>query len=277
LQKAYPQRARKLLAASASAFVLSVAVLLAPTSAASAAVDQTAAVAQKRERLLALVQAGASAATIQSQLDLVKVSQPSSAGIQPLSAQSDVTISTPTIYYDSGAGYYYAETSFAWKNLQTKGDGSTTGNVGGYDALAIRFDKDITNMGTSASFCPGNWGGATPYPGTKPACVVVQPEDNNSDGSSYKYQDRLHQAYCGGTDYPSCWVYVGAKGNLVHAFKKSWSGCLQVYSKYGHTWSGVFATQISSVSLSNSGIAINFDSASYRWDISSSNSGKLGC
>ncbi|GAA1370874.1 hypothetical protein GCM10009661_30650 [Catellatospora chokoriensis] len=273
MRKAYPQLGRKWLAASASAFVMSVAVLLAPTSPASAAIDPAAAVGQKRDQLLALVQAGASDTTIQSRLGLVKVSQPSSGGIEPMSSQGDATVSTPTIYYDTQAKYYYASASFSWNNQQTKADGSG-GNVGGYDGFAIRFNKDITNMGTGASFCPGNWGGATPYPGTKPGCVVVQPEDNDDFGSSYKYQDKLNQAYCGGTDYPSCWIYIGAKGTIVHSFKKSWAGCLQVYSKYGHTWS---STQISGINVSNGSISFDFSSSSYRWDISSSNSGKLGC
>ncbi|MEU8002669.1 hypothetical protein AB0B66_16050 [Catellatospora sp. NPDC049111] len=253
---------------------MSMAVVLAPAGSATAASDPAIAIAQKRQQLLELALTGASEATIQSRLGLVKVSTASS-GFQPLSPNTAATVQTPTIYFDTGLQAYYVSATFSWNNQQTNGDGSAySGNVGGYDGFAVRFDKDITNMGTSASFCPGNWGGATPYPGTKPGCVIPQPEDNNSDGSSFKYQDRTNGAYCGGTDYPSCWIYIGAKGTIIHSFKKSWAGCLQVYAKYGHTWN---STQISGIDLSNGGITINFSSSSYRWDISSSNSAKLGC
>jgi hypothetical protein len=226
----------------------------------------------KREQLLKLKDSGASDAKIQAQLGLVRVSPPEDEIITPMSSNTDATVATPTIYYDTGIKKYYVSASYAWKNLQTKGDSAGSG----YDGFAVRFSADIVNYGVSASFCPGNWGGATPYPGTNAACIVPQPEDNNTDGASFKFRDRLSEAYCGGTDYPSCWQYVGAKGNLVFTFTRvaGTSGCLQVFSKYGHTWSG---TSISSVGLSNGGISFNFSSTSNRWDISSSSSGKLGC
>ncbi|WP_147315400.1 hypothetical protein [Asanoa ferruginea] len=230
---------------------------------------------QVRAQLLMLTQAGATDAQIKKSLGLIRVPGDSAPDVAPLSSNTSATVGTPSIYYETARQLHYASTNFRWTNLSTMGDGAYGGgNVGGRDAFAIRFSQDVQNHGVAASFCPGNWTGATPYPTTKPGCIVVSPEDNNSDGASFAYQDRTQGARCSGTDYPSCGIYVGAQGTLVFTFKKTGTGCLQVFSKYGHTWS---STTISGVSLSNSGITMNFSSTSNKWEISSPNSGKLGC
>lgn len=223
---------------------------------------------EKRDRLSTLMLSGADEAEIERLLNLEKVPQPAG-GVGALSESTAVSVGTPSIYYDRDIRKYHAYAGYSWKNLQTNGDNAGSGN----DAFAIRFTKDVVNHGVRASFCPGQWRGARPYPAL-PACITPQPEDNGAKGASFKFKDYQAKHYCGGTDAPSCFVYVGAVGNITFTFDTLSSGCLQTFSKYGHTWSSV---SITGVSVSNNSISFNFSGTSNRWDVSSSNSGKLGC
>jgi len=154
---------------------------------------------------------------------------------------------------------------------QTKGD-----HAGGYDALAIRFSADIVNHNAAVIIWPGEWGGAQPYPERYPASLHPQPEDNSEAGASFRFKDKLFKDYCSGTDHPSCWNYLGAGGLVGVSFTRipGTTGCIQVFSKYGHTWS---STSVSSVDLSNTHIGFTFTKNKNRWDISSERSGQLDC
>ncbi len=233
-----------------------------PTEPSQASSDEAMLAEEKRAQLIELINEGADDAEIKSKTGLVKVST-ESGEVSPLSTNADVSTSTPTIYYDRGIGAYYAASDYRWNNQQTTGDGPNTGgNVGGYDAFSIRFTLDIVNYGTTISICPGAWSGATPYPSTKPACLIPGPSENSEDGAAYRYQDRTVGARCSGSDHNSCRIYVGANGTLVFTFKRLTAGCLQVFSQYAHTWS---STTISSISVSNSGFSVGFSSSSNRW------------
>jgi hypothetical protein len=232
-----------------------------PPAPAEVTAEEQALSAEKRSRLIELLQTGATDSEIQQQLGLTKVSS----GDDDASSRSDssaISISRPSIYYDTGLRAYYASSDYRWNNQGTTGDGSAYGgNVGGYDALSIRFSQDVVNVGTSASICPGNWSGLTPYP-PKPKCIVPATAENSEDGAAFRYQDKVVGAKCRGSERPDCRIYVGAKGTIVFTFRRIAGGCLQVFSNHAHTW---VSTTISGLSVSNSSFNINFSSAANQW------------
>jgi hypothetical protein len=164
---------------------------------------------------MALKRLGAPDLAIKNQLGMVKVSKEGPATIKPLSPNTAATVYTPLIYWDAEAGVYHATSEYKWNDQQTKGD-----SAGGYDAFAIRFSADIVNHNAASIFWPGEWGGAQPYPERYPDSIAPQPEDNSEAGASFKFQDKLFKNYCSGTDYPSCWNYLGAWGLIGVSFTR---------------------------------------------------------
>lgn len=184
--------------------------------------------------------------------------------VSPLSVNTDATVPNPYVYHDTVNNKYVAYADFEWNNYRTLGDGSySTGNVGGYEALSIRFSTDVIQDSTpSGTIYWGGWTGAEPWPDFNMSGPLFPGLwDNSEEGASLQWQDKTHALHCGGTDYPSCAQYNSGHGYLAYAFRPP-TQCTQIFAQYAHTWG---STSISGVTVSNGGFEVNFTSAEKRW------------
>lgn len=216
----------------------------------------------------------ASDAAIANELGLIKVST-EDRKVTPLSVNTDVVVSTPTVAWDPNFQEYIAATDYQWKNRATVGDGAPTGGrVGGNDAFAIRFSRQVEQTYTpQIEVFAGNWSGATPYPTYYRDSIRPGLWDNSEEGVAGQWQDAVHATNCSGSDYPSCRYYDSAIATIFFYFRPIGSGCTQIFSQHAHTWS---STGINSIAVSTSGFEVNFSSSSNRWQLTSG-AGKLGC
>jgi hypothetical protein len=224
-------------------------------------------IAQVRDRLMQLSAGNASTAEIERALGLRKVSKPGSQ-FTTLSSNSAVTITAPNIFYDRDTKHFYATSTYRWKNQQQSGDPDT----GGLDGLAIRFSRDVRNLGASASICWGQWFGAKPYP-ARPGCIKPAKWSNSENGATFRFQDEQRSSHCSGSDHPSCHIYLGASGTISFSFNLLDNKCLQAFSQFAHTWD---STGLTSFEVSNVGFNAVFSKTSDFWQRTSS-AGAYNC
>lgn len=254
-------------------FVVSVGAATIPSAAASAKPAKKLSETARIRLAFELRRSGASDNVITDKTGLAKVSAKT---IAPRSTNTDVTVPPPLLYHDTTNNKYVAYAEFSWNDSQTLGDGSIidAGNVGGYEALSIRFSQDVVQTSTpGGTIYWGGWTGAQPYP-TQNTAGPLFPGlwDNSEEGASLQWQDRTASTNCSGSDYPSCGQYNSGDGYVAYTFKPP-TQCTQIFGQYAHTWA---STQITGVAVSNSGFEIQFSSGSNRWQLTSGAT-LLGC
>lgn len=128
--------------------------------------------------------------------------------------EDEITVHKPVIYQPNSKPLYIASASWKWKRIPS--------DVKGYDGMALRFSKKITDLGHSLSY----QGNGSFYRKK----TMRQAEETGSAGTSFIFNEgpRLF----GGRDMQ------GYQGTLTIVFKPSKVGCwnLQAYSRYAHSW-----------------------------------------
>jgi len=174
---------------------------------------------------------------------------------------SDVTMGTPYVYWDTTYYRYTAVAKYTWDNQRY----GCCGDIGGDDAFGIRANRAVGNdRGTTGTFS----GRPKMFYGTT---VVKNPAKNNDYGVVYKYQDEAHGLCCGkGVDYN---MYSGTVTMGVDS-----PGCKKYttyfYGEYGHTWS---RTDINSISVGKDGIGFGWSRSDSHWEAASPAGKWNGC
>jgi len=222
---------------------------LAPAAAATHRVSHSP--AAMRKQLAALVARGATDAQIRQATGLRRVS---TTGRAPMSTNSAVTLSTPGIYYDSQAHYYYVTAT--WNFTKSPPDG---GEQKGQDGFGVSFSRQINNMGGSLFVCAKN--GST----TTNICEYADNyASNNAYGAGWTFSNFV--PLTGG-------FFAAGHGSMVFAFKLLSSGCLQTFTQYAHSWS---STSVTGVSVGKWSVGVSWRSSGHQWTKASA-AGKLGC
>jgi hypothetical protein len=207
---------------------------------------------------------GASQAEIDAMLDRdfgwIVVGEQTTAApeVSALSSEnSDVTLSVPTIYFNTSSGRYEASATFRWDQCNTGIGGSpepcymndySGTNMGGFDAFGIRFGKLVSRRGhlmtvAAETGCRQTYNNAS---------------DADDSGAVFRNQDRF-LTVCDTSHYN--WH----RGTVVYSFLLR-PGCprgeCKVDTKMGHTWS---STGVSGVSVSIHGISISFTDFDSQW------------
>jgi hypothetical protein len=167
------------------------------------------------------------------------------------SENDDVTMSTPSVYYNTQQGRYEAMATFRWLSCGSypcywyESDGGT--NLGGYDGFGLSIGKLVTRK-TQSFYVYTASGTRTTY---------TNPWDADDSGATYRNQDKFT---CG----KGC-GYNWDHGLLVYSFGLR-SGCPRgnyaVNSKLGHTWD---STSVSGISVTTKGVTISFDKQEHYW------------
>ncbi len=202
-------------------------------------------------------------------LGFQKVTETDAAHLELASTGSAISIKTPQIYYDTAVKMYQTSADYDWVYNAWGADinSSNVTNIGGTDAFAIGYSRQVVDYGSTLVFCPT-------FNGYGISCGWSDNLDYASAiGRGYKFQDR-GQDINGGDEYSTPSFLNVDKGTIVHSFRLSTGGCLQVWSRYGHTWS---STSVSGVSFTYGAPSISFSSSSNAWSKASAYSGKTGC
>jgi hypothetical protein len=216
-----------------------------------------------RKELARLSVAGASDAEIRRLTGLRRVSSSASTRA-PFSDNSAVSVSTPAVYYDNQAHTYYVIAKWNFSKVPPdSGCCIGIGPVGGPDGFGLSFSHQINNGGGSLDVCPKF---KTAVVESK--CVfATNYADNSATGVAWKFQDGVVNVSSLGK------IYTAGTGSAVFDFKPLSNACLQVFSKYGHTWS---STGLSSIAVGLYSIGFGWTSAGHDWT-RSSGAGKLHC
>ena len=177
--------------------------------------------------------------------------------VMPRSENSGVSLSTPSVYFNTSTGRYQASASFAWKDCTDPWNGQVEPcyatdwsgtNVGGYDGFGIRVSKEVSRR--SQSFVVAS--------STNCRTTYTNPSDADGWGVVYRNQDKF-QNPCGTSHYN--WH----RGSVVYSFLML-PGCprgqYQFSSKMAHTWS---STGVSGISVGPRGISVSFSSTENSW------------
>jgi hypothetical protein len=173
------------------------------------------------------------------------------------SENGDVTLSVPSVYFNTVMGRYEVSATFRWKSCTDSwtrvtepcymADANGT-NMGGYDGFGIRVSREVSRR--SQSFVV-----ATP---TNCRQWYANPADADGWGVVYRNQDRFKDV-CGTSHYN--WH----RGAIVYSFMTlpgCPSGQYQFSTKMAHTWS---SSGVSGISVSNRGIVVSFSSTDHQW------------
>lgn len=173
------------------------------------------------------------------------------------SENSDVVLSTPSVYFNTVSGRYEASATFAWKDCPTGLRDRTepcymadyTGRyVGGDDGFGIRFSRAVSRR--SHSFVVAT--------STNCRTWYSNPADADDFGAVYRNQDQFYNP-CDTSHYN--WH----RGAIVYSFLMR-PGCpkgeYKIDTKMAHTWS---SSGVSSISASANGISIGFTNAEDQW------------
>jgi hypothetical protein len=190
-------------------------------------------------------------ARLQADFGWVAVSQGGDEIVALSTENSNVTMTTPTVYWNSSQGRYEASAAFYWKNCGSRrcwyDDFPFFGpNVGGYDGFGLSISKLVTRR-TQFFSVYTETGTRTSYP---------NPWDADDSGATFRNQDKM-------TCEKAC--YNWDHGILIYAFTirpGCPSGNYQINSKLGHTWSGA---GVSSISVSLNGISVTFAGSNEHW------------
>lgn len=141
---------------------------------------------------------------------------------------------------------YYAIGKWQWKSPPL---GGSTCNAldGGRDGFGLALSKSVTNLGTSLIACSGN---------NKCSSTLASRSSNSAAGAGYTFQDSWFNSALSG------WG-PAYKGTLTYSFRPLSSGCLQAFSKYGHTWA---STSVNGVGVGPWSISIQWSTSSSRWE-----------
>lgn len=176
-----------------------------------------------------------------------------------LSSQNfNVSLSVPTIYFNTSSGRYEAAAMFAWRSCPTGIGGSLepcymqdyggSAEMGGYDAFGIRLSKLVSRRGHVMTVAAST-GCRTVY------TVAAEADDS---GAVFRNQDGFFNP-CGTSHYN--WH----RGTIVYSFLLR-PGCpkgeYKIDTKMAHTWQ---STSITSASVSTSGVSITFSLAANQW------------
>jgi len=164
--------------------------------------------------------------------------------ITPMSNE-DQCISLPTadLFWDSDEGYYFAYAFFFWNDEQWRYDLSGSVDVGGKDAFGLVFDRPIHRY-TQFFQTWTNFGDRWEYSST--------PQYASSYGVCFNKQDK----FVNGAEY------TWDSGMISIYMLPQQTGKYYFWQEMGHTWGAV---DISSVSVSSSGISMTFTSGTSKW------------
>lgn len=176
-------------------------------------------------------------------------SEPHSALRLVSSSNSNVTMDTPHVYFDTYYFRYTAVGTYHW-------DGDFwEGNLGGPDAFGLRFDRKMDNRGVTGRFSgKPNTGPGTSAFGTT---IVRNPSDNGSYGVAYSLQDAEYVLCCGRVDYN---MYSGRV--TMDVGRPACGTTTHLYSRYFHTWG---SSGVTGFEISISGFGVSWSSETQHW------------
>jgi hypothetical protein len=164
------------------------------------------------------------------------------------STNSDVTMGTPYVAFDTVAHRYTAYAKYHWDS------DAFESNVGGLDGLALRFNRNMTNNGVTGTF----YGKST---GPIGATTVRNPTDNSSAGVGYRLQDFWVALVGGKVDYN---VWSGSV--TMDVARPACGTSVQLYGAYMHSWG---SDSLTGFSISTSGFGLSWKNGDQSWKAAS--------
>jgi hypothetical protein len=179
--------------------------------------------------------------------------------VLPGSDPRNMTVSAPSLAHSvsSQGEIWYAIAKWTWVTYPSSNGVGCNVNVGGRDGFGVSMNRDVQNVGESLLTC--NRLG-------KCDTTLGSLSDNSARGTSYTFQDNIEGGQAvgwGNTD----------TGTLTFSFRPLSSGCIQAFSKYGHTWS---STAVTGVGVGPWSISISWSAIDNHWDLASA-AGSFGC
>jgi len=171
--------------------------------------------------------------------------------VRILSSSSNVNMSVE-VYYDRYTDEYSVYGNWAWINGAWVSDvPAFGGDVGGYDGLGLWFSNNtnLTMENGSAYLLMNDYFGY--WDDTSSVW------DWDANGVAIKYQD---ESWVSGTPYNYDYNFDSGFISVVLKANNPCTSYLKV--TYGHDWK---STDLSSVSITSSGITFSFSSSSDRW------------
>ncbi|WP_028637260.1 hypothetical protein [Nocardioides sp. URHA0032] len=200
--------------------------------------------------------------------------------VQPVSSVADdMTLPRPQVLWDTSNQRYYAYASYEWNtgnpdrsewHYYDIGSFSsscidTPCDIGGADGFGMRFSRNMQNVQVSAIFCRR---GDTSRSYARFNCTTpINPEDHSSAGVSWRKQDKIYKT----VTKPDNNMFQASTSMVIK--RPACGAPLQIYSRYGHSWSGTAPTGFSvgvdsfGLSWSNSNNHWAASSQSGTWDI----------
>lgn len=187
------------------------------------------------------------------------------------SANSDVTLNKPSIWYDSAADQWAVTGGGSWNNTNWKYDapalvGNGWYNVGKNDTVGISIHDTYGDYtGTS---CVSGYAYVTDHNGRSSSAYTNPSSNDFSHGVYFTFQDQAYWDPSGGSNgYGAFTKYYGDGFACTVRYSsnfRNYHGNMTTF--YGHTWSSV---DVSSVSFGTSGTVpgatINFTGTTNRW------------
>lgn len=173
------------------------------------------------------------------------------------SVNTDVSVSKPTLLYDSVIHQVVMTAGYSWDSADSANSDISSsccmvGNDGGDDSFAIAFSDSVHFVNYSMSY----WGGNAVWSNT--VVYSYQPDTKNNAGVGWMFQDKLANVT----------LRVGEDLNVWHgeivAEVSALNVCVvDVFGSYTHTWSSTSVDGISiSVPLS---ISISYSNKGSQW------------
>lgn len=184
------------------------------------------------------------------------------------SVNDDISIPAPKVLWDYSNQRYYAYASYQWIAGNTQAHyydiGNTTScvdspcNIGGADGFGMRFSRNVVNRGVSVIFCgrgdlDRTW---SSFNCTTP----TNPDDNSSQGVGWRKQDKVYKTVV----KPDNNMFIGSTSMVID--RPKCGAPLQIFSRYGHSWSGAALTGFS---VGLDGFGLSWSSTSNHWAASS--------
>ncbi len=197
---------------------------------------------------------------------LIRLEVPQDSSNIYYSTASDITLNTPSIYYDyqanewtvSGGGNWITN---AWKYDSTAANQilcPASQNLGGVDSIGISLHDPSGTYNASMVDCQGYYSdGAGNY-------TLIQYADNNNyaQGITFSYQDIITDSTPMDSNWDD-WKYKGKNFSALATYSSAfvnYGGNANTF--YAHTWN---STTINSVTLGTSGASVTFSSSNNRF------------
>lgn len=187
------------------------------------------------------------------------VLNPSSEELITFSSSSDVTVSTPTIYYNAYNKTWTVTCGGYWKNMNWEKDKALPGNVGGQDAFGIGYTS-VT--GTYKSSVVSVSGYINDGRIKKSVSTSNRSDGDGSKGFGFRLQDYVY------ADSGTLFIYyVGYQFGGLCNYDSNFSSFGAVATGYYiHTWDKATINSITfGVNGKTAGVSASIANSSYSW------------